>query len=96
MLFDSALGWRWVAVAAIAAVMVVAALLATQRVARRREPLPHRRPGRLSSDTARPGVSPSKAGAATEAQEGGGTPLDGAAPTKRRHPVANKLLNRSL
>ncbi|HZU49313.1 MAG TPA: TMEM165/GDT1 family protein [Mycobacterium sp.] len=96
MLFDGALGWRWVAVAAIAAVMAVAALLATLRVARRREPLPNSGDrGRPSADTARPGVSSSTTAAPTEAREAGAIPLDGAPPTKRRQPTANWLLNRS-
>jgi putative Ca2+/H+ antiporter (TMEM165/GDT1 family) len=96
MLFDSALGWRWVAVASIAAVIAVAALLATLRLGRRREPLTPSQPGRRPlSDAARPGASGSTTGSATEAPEGRTIPLDGAATTKRRHPTANRLLNQS-
>lgn len=67
MLFDSALGWRWVAVASIAAVIAVAALLATLRAARHRQPLPDRAPRhRPPSESARPSPSVSTTTAPTD------------------------------
>jgi hypothetical protein len=96
MLFDSVLRWRWVAVATIAGVIAVAALLATLRVVRHREPLPGpASPHRRSSDSARPGAPASTPTAAADAPEVGASPFDGGPPTKRRHPTAKQVLNRS-